>query len=366
MEVIIKTLNPKELFEFISNDAYDTLAVVPISKHRAISHINNPRVDPEDTIMILAYIDDVMVGYLGVFADRLHFENEISKAGWLSCMWVNPITRGKGVAKKLLQTALNDWNQKILVTEFTVPAKGLYDRSKAFQDLQIRTGVRVFLRYSLHQVLPPKKEIFQHLKPLLKLADASANLLIVPFQSKPNNKPEVNYEICDQIDSQIETFINHRLSQQLIRRDATDLKWILTHPWVIPGSDINNYKERYEFSAIDDFTFIPVKVFDQEHKMIGFILLSKRNGHVKIPYAYFDDNHINNIVELIAYFAKKWQVNMLSCFHPLLSKVILKEAFPGIHKREIRRHYIVSKVFETQLKDLNIVLQDGDADCVFT
>ena len=366
MDIIIKTLNPQELLEFINHDTYDNLAVVPISKHRAISHINNPRVDPEDTIMILAYMSDVLVGYLGVFADRLHFEQETSKAGWLSCMWVDPVTRGKGVAKRLLQTALDHWNQKILVTEFTVPAKGLYDRSKAFQDLNIKKGVRVFFRYNSHQILPPKKEIFQRLKPVLKIADATANLVIGPFQSKGKDKLETDYKICNHIDSQIEAFINPRNKDQLIRRNATDIKWILQHPWVISGSDTNNYKERYEFSAIDDFTFIPVKLLDKENNIYAFLLFSKRNGHLKIPYAYFDNKHTNTILELIAHLAKKWNVNMLSCFHSELIEAILNNKFPGIHKREIKRHYIVSKVFEQQLERYPIVLQDGDADCVFT
>ncbi|MCB0668065.1 MAG: GNAT family N-acetyltransferase, partial [Saprospiraceae bacterium] len=139
----LKTYNRSTLEEFINLPEFSALPFLPISYHRAISHIQNPRADRDDVLLILAYDHSEMVGYLGVLADWIFDENNHqSKCGWLSCMWINPLSRGKGISKKLVAKALETWNKKILVTEFTAPARGLYDSTGAFKDLQIKEGVR--------------------------------------------------------------------------------------------------------------------------------------------------------------------------------------------------------------------------------
>src|SRR4051812_49201802 len=110
----IKTLTPEQLTAFIQTDEFKTMPVVPISTHRALSHQANPRVEEKDVIMILAYEGEKMVGYLGVLADRIFNGTGSFKCGWLSCMWVDPTLRGKGIAKQLLATAFSNWQNHIL------------------------------------------------------------------------------------------------------------------------------------------------------------------------------------------------------------------------------------------------------------
>ena len=132
------------------------MPVIPISRHRAWSHIRNPRVSEDDVILVLAMVEGKMAGYLGVLADYIYLNGQKEKAGWLSCMWVDPEVRGQGIAKKLLNRVLERWDNRILVTEFTPAAKGLYDRSQQFQDLKISEGLRGFLRFNLDELLPKK------------------------------------------------------------------------------------------------------------------------------------------------------------------------------------------------------------------
>ena len=96
---------------------------VPISRHRAWSHIRNPRVSENDVILVLAMVNGKMAGYLGVLADHIFLNNQKEKAGWLSCMWVDPEVRGQGIAKQLLNRVLERWDNRILVTELRRPPK---------------------------------------------------------------------------------------------------------------------------------------------------------------------------------------------------------------------------------------------------
>jgi len=58
---------------------------------------------------------------------------------------------------------------------------------------------------------------------------------------------------------------------------------------------------------------------------------------------------------------------MLTVFHPALVKVIKNGKTPFFKKRAFKRHYIIGKILATQLAATpNFIIQDGDADAVFT
>jgi len=69
---------------------------------------------------------------------------------------VNPKMRGQGISKKLIREVFEAWDYKILVTEFTPAAKGLYNSTKQFLDLAKPDGMRGYLRLNLHYLLPNK------------------------------------------------------------------------------------------------------------------------------------------------------------------------------------------------------------------
>ena len=50
----IKLLNKRDLSIFIDSAEYEKLDNVPISKHRAKSHINNTRLNEDDVLLLIA------------------------------------------------------------------------------------------------------------------------------------------------------------------------------------------------------------------------------------------------------------------------------------------------------------------------
>ena len=106
-----KILNKEGLETFINSKEYFNLKTLPITKHRAISHIKNPRADKDDILLILAFEENDIVGYLGVLPDRLFLSDEKSyKCGWLSCFWVDYSVRGKGIGEQLIRKSLELWD----------------------------------------------------------------------------------------------------------------------------------------------------------------------------------------------------------------------------------------------------------------
>ena len=226
----IQCLNARELQDYLESDQFFSDPVIPITRHRAASHFANPRLAPEDVIMIVAREQGRMVGYLGVFADQLHLNGNIHKGGWLSCMWVDPNQRGKGIAKQLLRHALDSWDQGILVTEFTPAAKGLYDRSEAFVDLAKPSGIRAFLRFELHDLIPRRRPGWAWLKWPLWILDGLLNVVNDLRLQMIRTAEPAQWEYFDQLSDEDEAFIHQYHDRQLSRRGKAELNWMIRNP----------------------------------------------------------------------------------------------------------------------------------------
>lgn len=365
----IKTLTPAQLKAFIETDEFKTMPVVPISTHRALSHIANPRVAADDVIMILAYEERRMVGYLGVLADEIFNGTTGYKCGWLSCMWVDPTLRGKGIAKQLLATAFAKWNNHILVTEFTAEAKALYDRSKNFDDLKSNTGLRCFLRFNTHQILPNKKPSLKHIAPLLRLADTTANVFnsIRLSVFKPATTSNIRWQAVTAIDNVLAAFIDTHQQNTFEKRTASELNWILKYPW-LKVSGPTEESTRYHFSSVaGQFKNLCYAGYNSDKRIVAFLFFSIRNGHIKLPYAFFNSADVAAVTAKIYEVMLAENADMLTVFNPHITAHLNNKPTPFIYKRTVYRHYIITKALSAYFTNkAQLTIHDGDADCAFT
>jgi GNAT superfamily N-acetyltransferase len=364
----IKCILHKELEDFINSPLYQNSPFLPISKHRAISHVHNPRALADDLVLVVIYEEEELVAYLGVLPDDLFFNDQKEHAGWLSCMWVDPKMRGKGLAKKLIHTVFEAWNYRILVTEFTPAAKGLYDRTQQFLDLAKPKGLRGYRRFALAELLPAKNpEKWKRFQGLLKLADGTGNIfnsirLALQKQSK------VQFNQIEQLDEEAWQLVKKfRSPNELMSREKEALNWILQYPWLI-NSPANEESKRYHFSSVaNKFSFIPLKIYNSKSIAIGFIILSVRDGKMKTPYAYFDPKEVKIVAKVIEQQMASHQIHTFTTFQPQLVEYWKQNKGSFWMRKDQQRHYIISKVFENQLKGVETLsIQDGDADAAFT
>lgn len=364
MELITSLIRVKDLESYIESDAFRKSQVIPISPHRARSHARNPYAEPDDLALVVIHIEGQIQAYLGILPDIIYPSGQPEKAGWLSCMWVNPQLRGKGIAKQLINTVFEHWEHRILVTEFTPEAKGLYDRTQQFNDLHKPEGVRGYLRPDFARLLAAKSKTWQNLKPLLHVADS----LLKPLNwlRLQLYQPAVpHFSVINEIDEETAVFIGRFLEKQLMRRDAAGLTWLLKNPWVIPSPGPDDISNRYHFTATAGrFDYFAVKIRNSEREMTGFLIMSLRDGHLKVPYCFTTGENVKDMLTVICHHAVQTGATMVSVFHPALTAMIKSGgSSPFFLKRTVRRHYIISKKFEvTQPVDIH----DGDADAGFT
>ncbi len=363
----ILQLNKHLLHEYIYSEEYSKLKYIPITKHRALSHINNPRANDHDVLLLLAYEGKQLVGYLGVLPDQIFLNNKFEKCGWLSCLWIYKEHRGKQIALQLVQKSLEIWNKKILATEFTYPAKRLYDKTNNFVKLEEKKGIRLYVRFSLQTILPPKNNLFKKVKPLLKIFDFISNVLLDSrFYFFSNNLIGLQLEYINHIDREVGKFIKHKQQKQLFKRGADELNWIIKNPWILSSSTKDFYSKKYHFSSLDEmFEFIPIKILNKENELIAFLIFARRNENLKLPYYYYE-NDIDIIIKVINYHLIKWKIKTFTTFDETISLRLKNGRTVSLFKKLVKKNFIISSIFDTKLLGKKFQIQDGDADCSFT
>ncbi|MBO9694302.1 GNAT family N-acetyltransferase [Chryseobacterium sp.] len=357
--IVLKTYNRKELEDFISSGAYQQYDVLPVTKHRALSHIRNPKASDEDTLLILAFYEEKLIGYVGCFPDNFNIDGQEIRYAWLSTLYADPEYRKKRPAKALLKKAFEEYDGKIAITEFTREAEALYNIMGVFEYVFPKEGKRYYFRTDAAKMIPEKKPGTHSLKPLFHILDATANSLI-SIKNQAIQKPDFKYEIMDRIDRESAVFINGFPK----RRNADEINNFINNPWVLEGKR----DEKYLFSSFaDTFKYFWIKIFNQDNKLEACLLLQLRDGYLKIPYL-FSDTDLDEVVRFLNYFMIKNKVKGFTSYHPKLNGAIQKsKVFSHIYERDFKREYLFHKNLLELLPDyFNPNYQDGDGDCMMT
>ena len=363
----LKQLNKQALYEFIYSPEYMELEHIPISRHRALSHINNPRANDDDILLILAYEGAHLVGYLGMLPEKIYHENSYERCAWLSCLWVDTRFRGRRIGSQLVQDSLDAWEGRILITEYTEAARRLYEKLGSFVELDKKQGVRLYIRSELSKILPPKRKIFQQSKPALQMFDTVFNFFFdVRFAFYRRSQKKHRIEYVNFIDDSVDQFIAARQQTQLFKRRAEELNWLLKNPWILSAPEKDEWSQKYHFSAVaKSFDFVPIKIYNSENELIAFLIFAKRDDGLKLPYCYYSGS-VQVVVDVINFHLVKWRIKTFTVYHQPIAQALKKNKTPALYKKQITRAYLISSVLAGDWLQKEKEIQDGDGDCSFT
>lgn len=358
----LRQITVDNLMNFVESAEYGRWKVVPITKHRALSHSKNPRALPGDVALIVATEGDEMVGYIGMLPDHFFSEAGMQRGAWLSTLWVDPAMRGRGIGKRLLDSAFQCWNDRIAITRYTSEARQLYHRSGKFVE-QEWIGVRCYLRFNLHDLLPARYPKLRVIRWLLRGIDATLNALHDPRLRRwlARNRPSGRCEYTNTVDDDLATLIPD--TSNLLRRDKQELNWILSYPWVTDGSP----DHKYHFTSSEPgFEIKVVKVYDAKGLLMGWGMLNIRHGKVQVPYCFAtSDDGYKLIMSTIIQEMVKNRMNVITVIKPKLSAATRAHG-PFWLRRKFVRQYFFSKDLRQHLGESGITFQDGDGDAAWT
>jgi GNAT superfamily N-acetyltransferase len=361
----IRTFTTGTILEFVSSEQFSKLEHIPISAHRALSYAHNPRSEASDKILFVAFENGQVAGYLGALPEKLFYRDDWTRMTWLSCFWIDPAYRGKGISKELFDRALHEYGDTAMITNMKPGTLKIYERTGYFHPPVTVTGIRGYLRFCFAEILPPRGGFYKRIKPLLQVYDFSLNLINairLVFYPGYRLDPSLRVEYVDSIGPETEAFINQCNRRYLNRRGKPDLDWIRRYPWVLEQEE-NDDSRRYYFSSVSKrFLYQQVELRDSADTVKAFLMVSVRNNHLTVPYVFFAEGMVTNVVKILFNIMLDYQLNMITVFHPELSSGIRETPSPFLFKKKVLRPYFLPKTLDLP----DPAFQDGDGDCAFT
>lgn len=358
--MITKSFNKKDLELFINSVEYSQLENIPISFHRAISQINNPRLEESDIILVATFNNNKTIGYLGIIPDFLFQNNEKIKFGWLSCFWVDENYKKQNIAANLFLRVIRAWNKNIMITNIVPTLETVYQKTKLFFPTEYKIGIRCYLRLNSSEILPQKHLFFNKTKKILVLFDKVANFFL-NMRLNTNQKMKSKIKIIDFIDDSLNDFILKKILLNYTKRSANELNWIMSFPWIL---EQNNTVEsnKYYFSSVSKvFKTIPL-LLKENNEILGFCMMVHRNNHITIPYFYVEKNSSKVFMDYILVYMIQEKCTMITTFNIELIEIFKHYRNKFIYKKEVKKPYFISK----NINNINSTnFQDGDGDCAF-
>jgi hypothetical protein len=358
----IEEIKLGNLAEFLSSVKFRQFKELPITEHRALSQIINPRGNPDDIVLIIAYDDnDQLLGYVGALPDIIIGSQKVA---WNSCWYAHPLN-GRTIALPLFYLFIKRWKGRIVMQDLTEHTTAIMHTLPYFDFIRKIKGSRVFFRFYFAELYPKK-----YIKSLLNGIDFLLNcaVFIQQLAWKIINPPLKNMTLTEvkEIDPQLENFITKHNKNELSQRGKKELEWIINYPWVVQKTDNNhNLIKKYYFSSVaNSFSITPYKIIENQ-ELIGFILIKERNRHITIPYVYFKEYNTLKIHNLLMRYLIKYKSLSLTWYNHRLCDHSKHSLFPGIYRTKIHKELVISKELTDLVTD-NFEVQDGDGDVAFT
>ena len=366
----IKKIYKKDIPNLFSNKDFWNHSFLSISKHRLMAHYNNSVCKDDDIVLLLAYLNDELVGYMGVYIDTIILDSVEHKVGWLSTWWVHPKTQGSGIGKEILNTMYKLNEGKIGISQFTPSARRVYDKSGYFVNLKENIGIKAVLKSNLSYLVPMKFPKLKTFKLLLMAIDSLLNSIIKSklfyYKYKIKSKlKNITIEYLNKIDDETLLLINHNNKNHLSNKTPAFFEWLKAFHWVqeAPLIELTN-KNKYEFSIYDkSFNVYLIKVIEN-NECIGFLVLQKRNVTMKALFAYYNDIKTADIIsDIIKLHCIQQKIHEVICYDINICKK-LNNSNVFIYKRIKIKQSIISKIYNKTNFD-EIIMNYGDGDCSF-
>lgn len=367
--LVLKKITIKELAAFVSSDAFLMLKYTPISKARALSYLKNPRASKEAVVLYMAFLESNLVGYRTVLPDVFYIENNTHEFGWLSGNWVAENYRRKGVSTFLFNEVIKDWQGKLMYSNYAEASKLVYDKTERFSLLETKKGVKFYIRFCLADILPKKTVFFKKTTFLWRFVDVVLNRLYFLKDVSKNNEIQANFtqKINQNLSDALLAFLSFFTEKNLFKRSGNEFKWINKYPWVLEDASIKEEAIKYHFSSYSkQFESNNYTLLDANNRIIAFVVCTLRNGHVKVPYAYFLEENKQEVAGFILDFCTVNTAKTLLLYQEEIVSILEKKASFITKKTFSQKFFCTSEIKKMLPKNQDIHIQTGDGDSVFT
>jgi len=276
---------------------------IPITIQRAESQAKNPLVDPDNVGLLVAFLEEEVVGYFGMLPMKLVYGTGSSIVWYFTGWNVAEKVRGKGVGRLLMREAISLDQDYIL-------AASKFGRKASAQTGLVSLPIWNFVRINLNRIwhynpftltLRASRKVASLFRKNLNIEKSATffnsifislfgwvgrpvlnTILLVPYR---NLFQELTLRRVERVrDGEL---INKAQKPTIcFYRGTRVVNWMLSQPWVLPPGQSPTEKMEYYFADTrPGFEYLPYEVYSQG-KYQGFIVLQYSNNgrekHLKV------------------------------------------------------------------------------------
>lgn len=359
----ITSYNREQLGELIGSDLFRGLDTIPITPHRALSHMHNPDCADDDILLWMAAENGSLKGYVGVLPGICIIEGTPEKIYWLSCFWVDEQHRNTNLASSLFFPLVKRYRDRLFISSFVPSLEKTYQRLGIFHPTAFRTGTRFYMNFCFADIVSARIPKGSFLKPLFVAADSILNLaLSARTLFSKNISPKLRVVENAGFDEEFQSFLDgFRKEGTFIKRGAEHFRWILAYPWVLQGKQDQESRRYYFSSRSEQFEYCSIKVYNDD-KLAGYALLKTRDKALTVSYLFATDEAAVEIAAYLLDKALRERLKMITSFDERVAGAMKKHRGRYLASKEIRRPYVITKEIDIAASSF----QEGDGDAVFT
>ena len=363
----IRDITVKELPDFIDSDLFRGSQTIPVTPERVASQIRNPRAQPDDIVLIVAYTDDGrLAGFIGMLPDNGNSAEGPYRFAWNSCWWIDP-EQGRGIALKLFYRSIQVWQGLYMITDLTPHTRKIVDYTRLFYFSTPSPGIRLQILADYSGKLNRRYRSPGFFFRMVPLIDKTVNSILNFRLKKWIRKNEIEglgIEYMEDPDLECMSYIEKHNRDELCRRGKTEFSWIRSYPWLVTDRSVQP-AVKYPFSWECRHTEFLVAKIHYREEIAAIAIVTNREGYFKIPYAYIEPSHENVFSFAVCKILIDKKASGLYTFRNEIMQYIERSSLPFFHKYAAVKELAVCKNLAHK-KPEKFSLQDGDGDVVFT
>jgi len=354
----LKLIRIGELEAFLASEVYRRAEHCPITRHRALSQVQNPAAEKDDPALLLAIIAEEIVGYVGFLPDHLNGE----KVFWNSCWWA--ATAYRRLAMPLFLHFIKQADENVLLTDMPSHTLNIIQKLRFFEMRQLEAGLTIYWGIKLSNWIPRRFPALSSVRPVWRLLDNGVNSILRFYFRLRKKRLQLEAQPIDKPEASDIAFINQHSSEELIGRGAKELEWIVNDPWVLPESECAYNYDHYHFTATARRVHFQFYRLTKNGQACALLLTRIIDQHLFVPYAYYEKESLPEVLNFVQQLALENTCVSTHSFRPDWKEYWLKNRSRFLFSKTVSRSF----AFHQKLSSLipgKVILQDGDGDVAF-
>jgi len=337
----------------------------PITRHRALSIIKNPRTLPGDTILIVGYLNGEVSGYIAIVPDELYSGDKSVRLGWMGSWWSEKEPSNSMMAVRLLMKAYELYNGFVAGLEAALRADQIIRNSNRFKDFRKAVGYQYLLRFNTGYWIPRKFPGMRHIGGMFWLVDGILNLVqnarLRLWKSSHNLGSGLSIEYLTQIyDQDTIEFIRQHSQSQLTRRNHEDINAMILHPTSLATVMEDRNKSKYFFSNQSKrFFYLLYRILDESQEIVAVISICVDGDHLTVPFVFNRENTGKTVLTTVLHHVIDLKINMLTTYSAGWIEQMKMLKIPKVYKKKRYRDSLISKKIDHR-PYVDAYMQDGD------